>query len=630
MSPSDLAVEEAAAGTATRRVVNDFSIQVATVNGSGSQTANLVLLRSIFQMGVPVSGKNMFPSNIAGLPTWYTIRANKDGYIGRKKEIDFLVAMNAETAREDVLSLEAGAAVLYDEPLKLNALRTDLVFYPAPFDKIVAEVCKDAKLRRLVKNMIYDGVLSKLLGVEMGQMEHALRKQMGKKLKAIDLNLGALRAGFEFASANLPKQDPYWVERMDKTTGMILIEGNAAGALGSMMAGVTVVAWYPITPSSSLPETLIGYMKKYRHDKDGKATYAIVQAEDEIASIGMVIGAGWAGARAMTSTAGPGISLMSEFAGLAYYAEVPGVIFNIQRVGPSTGLPTRTAQGDILTTAVLSHGDTKHIMLIPASVEECYTMAMDAFDLAERFQTLVFVMSDLDLGMNTWMSPAFPYPEKPIDRGKRLDEATLKRLGEWGRYTDVDGDGIPYRTVPGDGMPAYFTRGSGHNAKGQYSERPDDYVDNMERLAKKFATARTHVPAPDVHDVSGAHIGLIGYGTSHWAIDESRDQLERERAIRTSYLRLKAYPFNDDLGAFIDRHERVYVVEQNRDAQMLALMRLELSPARLAKLRSVLHYNGLPIDARSVTDEVLVQEGLKARDQVKKAVVAGVAAGAGE
>jgi 2-oxoglutarate/2-oxoacid ferredoxin oxidoreductase subunit alpha len=630
MSPSDLAVEEAAAGTATRRVVNDFSIQVATVNGSGSQTANLVLLRSIFQMGVPVSGKNMFPSNIAGLPTWYTIRANKDGYIGRKKEIDFLVAMNAETAREDVLSLEAGAAVLYDEPLKLNALRTDLVFYPVPFDKIVAEVCKDAKLRRLVKNMIYDGVLSKLLGVEMGQMEHALRKQMGKKLKAIDLNLGALRAGFEFASANLPKQDPYWVERMDKTTGMILIEGNAAGALGSMMAGVTVVAWYPITPSSSLPETLIGYMKKYRHDKDGKATYAIVQAEDEIASIGMVIGAGWAGARAMTSTAGPGISLMSEFAGLAYYAEVPGVIFNIHRVVPSTGLPTRTAQGDILTTAVLSHGDTKHIMLIPASVEECYTMAMDAFDLAERFQTLVFVMSDLDLGMNTWMSPAFPYPEKPIDRGKRLDEATLKRLGEWGRYTDVDGDGIPYRTVPGDGMPAYFTRGSGHNAKGQYSERPDDYVDNMERLAKKFATARTHVPAPDVHDVSGAHIGLIGYGTSHWAIDESRDQLERERAIRTSYLRLKAYPFNDDLGAFIDRHERVYVVEQNRDAQMLALMRLELSPARLAKLRSVLHYNGLPIDARSVTDEVLVQEGLKARDQVKKAVVAGVAAGAGE
>src|SRR5512134_3596089 len=498
MSPSDLAVQETAAGTATRRVVNDFSIQVATVNGSGSQTANLVLLRSIFQMGVPVSGKNMFPSNIAGLPTWYTVRANKDGYIGRKKEIDFLVAMNAETAREDALSLEPGAAVLYDEPLKLNALRSDLIFYPVPFDKIVAEVCKDAKLRRLVKNMIYDGVLSKLLGVEMAQMEHALRKQLGKKVKAVELNLGALKAGFEFAAQHLPKQDPYWIERMDRTTGMILIEGNAAGALGSMMAGVTVVAWYPITPSSSLPESLIGYMKKYRHDKDGKATYAIVQAEDEIASIGMVIGAGWAGARAMTSTAGPGISLMSEFAGLAYYAEVPGVIFDIQRVGPSTGLPTRTAQQDILSTAVLSHGDTKQIMLIPASVEECYTMAMDAFDLAERFQTIVFVMSDLDLGMNTWMSNPFPYPEGPIDRGKLLDEATLKRLGEWGRYVDVDGDGIPYRSVPGDGMPAYFTRGSGHNEKGQYSERPDDYVENMERLARKFETARRHVPVPEL------------------------------------------------------------------------------------------------------------------------------------
>jgi 2-oxoglutarate ferredoxin oxidoreductase subunit alpha len=631
MSPSELAVQETAARPATRRVVNDFSIQVATVNGSGSQTANLVLLRSIFQMGVPVSGKNMFPSNIAGLPTWFTIRANKDGYIGRKKEIDFLVAMNAETAKEDVLSLEPGSAVLYDEPLKLNVLRRDLVFYPVPFDRIVSEVCKDAKLRRLVKNMIYDGVLSKLLGVEMAQMEQALAKQLGKKLKAIELNLGALKAGFEYAEKNLPKQDPYWVERMDKTTGMILVEGNAAAALGCMMAGVTVVAWYPITPSSSLPESLIGYMKKYRVDKaTGKATYAIVQAEDEIASIGMVIGAGWAGARAMTSTAGPGVSLMSEFAGLAYYAEVPGVVFDIQRVGPSTGLPTRTAQGDMLATAMLSHGDTKQILLIPASVEECYEMAMTSFDLAERFQTLVFVMSDLDLGMNTWMSSTFSYPEGPVDRGKVLDAETLKRMGEWGRYQDVDGDGIPFRTLPGDGMPAYFTRGSGHNAKGQYSERPDDYVDNMERLARKFETARKYVPAPELHDTAGAQIGIVGYGTSHWAIDESRDQLERERSIETSYLRLKAYPFTDDLGSFIDRHQRVYVVEQNRDAQMLSLMRLELSPERIAKLRSVLHFSGLPIDARSVTDEILVQEGAKARDQVKKAVVTGVAAGAGE
>jgi 2-oxoglutarate/2-oxoacid ferredoxin oxidoreductase subunit alpha len=610
------------------RIVNDFSIQVATVNGSGSQTANLVLLRSIFQMGVPVSGKNMFPSNIAGLPTWYTIRANKDGYVGRKKEIDFLVAMNVETAREDVLSLDPGAAALYDEPLKLNALRSDLTFYPVPFDKLVAEVCKDAKLRRLVKNMIYDGVLSKMLGIELAHMEHALRRQLGKKTRAIELNLAALQAGFAYAEQNLTKQDPYWIERIDKTAGMILVEGNAAAALGSMMAGVTVVAWYPITPSSSLPEALISYMKKYRMDKaTGKATFAIVQAEDEIASIGIVIGAGWAGARAMTSTSGPGISLMSEFAGLAYYAEVPGVVFDIQRVGPSTGLPTRTAQGDILKAAMLSHGDTKHILLIPASVEECYTMAMDAFDLAERFQTLVFVMSDLDLAMNTWMSTPFKYPEGPIDRGKLLDEATLKRLGGWGRYKDVDGDGIPYRTIPGDAMPSYFTRGSGHNEKGQYSERPDDYVNNMERLARKLETARHYVPKPEVVDAPGAEIGIIGFGTSHWAIDESRDQLERETGTRSGYLRLRAYPFTEELQAFVQRYARVYVVEQNRDAQMLSLMRLELPPALIAKLRSVLHFNGLPIDARSITDEILVQEGRKERSSVRAAVSAALAAG---
>jgi 2-oxoglutarate ferredoxin oxidoreductase subunit alpha len=612
MSPSDVAVVKTASQPVMNRIVNDFSIQVATVNGSGSQTANLVLLRSIFQMGIPVSGKNMFPSNIAGLPTWYTIRANRHGYVARKKEIDFLVAMNVETAKEDVLSLEPGAAVLYDEPLALSALRTDLVFYPVPFDKIVAEVCKDAKLRRLVKNMIYDGVLSKLLQVDMGEMEHALKRQLGKKTKAIELNMGALHAGFAFAEEHLVKGDPYYVERMNETAGKILVEGNAAAALGCMMAGVTVVAWYPITPSSSLPETLISYMRKYRVEKStGKATFAIVQAEDEIAAIGMVLGAGWAGARSMTSTSGPGISLMSEFAGLAYYAEVPGVVFDVQRVGPSTGLPTRTSQGDILMVATLSHGDTKQIMLLPSTVEECYAMSMKAFDLAERFQTLVFVMSELDLAMNTWMSPTFEYPEQPLDRGKLLDAAALQRMGEWGRYRDADGDGIPYRTVPGDGMPPYFTRGSGHNDKGQYSERPDDYVHNMERLARKFETAREYVPKPEVLDHPDAEIAIIGYGTSHFAIDESRAQLE-QTGITTAYLRLRAYPFTEELGAFIDRYARVYVVEQNRDAQMLSLMRLDLAPERVAKLRKVLHYNGLPIDARSVTDGILVQEGRKA------------------
>jgi 2-oxoglutarate/2-oxoacid ferredoxin oxidoreductase subunit alpha len=613
------------------RIVNDFSIQVATVNGSGSQTANLVLLRAIFQMGIPVSGKNMFPSNIAGLPTWYTVRANKDGYIARKKEVDFLVAMNPETAKEDVLSLEPGRAVLYDEPLKLNTLRTDLTFYPVPFDKIVATVCTDAKLRRLVKNMIYDGVLSNLLSIDMGEMEKALRKQFGKKVKAADLNLGALTAGAAYAAEHLPKQDPFSVERMDKTTGQILIEGNVAGALGAMFAGVTVVAWYPITPSSSLPEALIGYMKKHRVDKEtGKATYAIIQAEDEIASIGMVIGAGWAGARAMTSTSGPGISLMSEFAGLAYYAEVPGVVFDIQRVGPSTGLPTRTAQGDIAAAALLSHGDTRQILVIPSSVEECYSMAMDAFDLAERFQTLVFVMSDLDLGMNMWMSYPFTYPDKPIDRGKVLDAESVKRLGaEWGRYKDVDGDGIPYRSIPGTGMPSYFTRGSGHNDRGQYSERPDDYQRNVDRLARKHDTAKKFVPEPIVEDAE-AEIGIIAYGSSHWAVIEARAQLAGEAGITTAYMRLRAYPFAAEVDAFLARYPRVYLVEQNRDAQMKMLLRNDLPAGATNHVRSVLHYNGLPIDARSLSDDILIQEGRKAKPAPAAPVVAPVTAGSSE
>ena len=610
MAPADSAVRGQSPSTGRRRVVNDFSIQVATANGSGSQTANLVLLRSLLLMGIPASGKNMFPSNIAGLPTWYTIRASRRGYIGRKKEVDFLVAMNPETAREDVLTLAPGVAVVYDEPLKLNQVRDDVTFYPVPFDKLVATVCPDAKLRRLVKNMIYDGILSKLLGIDLSLMEQALNKQMGKKAKAVALNVAALRAGWEYADVHLEKQDPYDVEATTEALGKILIDGNAASAIGCMMAGVTVAAWYPITPSSSLCESLIGYMKKYRVDPEtGKDTFAIVQAEDEIASIGMVIGASWAGARAMTATSGPGVSLMAEFTGLAYYAEVPAVIFDIQRVGPSTGLPTRTAQGDLLSVAFLSHGDTHHVMMIPASVQECYTMSMEAFDLAEQLQTPVFVMSDLDLGMNNWASDPFAYPENGVNRGKRLTPELRQRIGEWGRYEDIDGDAIPYRTVPGDGMPSYFARGSGHNARAQYSERPGDYVENVNRLARKFETARQYVPKPEVVMVPGAAIGLIAFGTSHWAMVESRDQLREEVQLDTSYCRLRGYPFTREVSDFIDAHDRIYIVEQNRDAQMLQLLKLDLTPARVAKLRSVLHYNGLPIDARSVSDAVLAQEG---------------------
>jgi 2-oxoglutarate/2-oxoacid ferredoxin oxidoreductase subunit alpha len=610
MATTDAPLHQVAGEQEQKRVANNMSIQVATVNGSGSQSSNTVLLRGIFQMGVPVSGKNMFPSNIAGLPTWYTIRANKDGYIARKKEIDFLIAMNPETAQEDVMSLAPGAAVLYDEPLNLRTLRQDLVFYSVPYDKLVAPVCPEAKLRKLVKNMIYVGVVAKLLAIDMGEIEKAIRKQFAKKVKAATLNLAAVQAGFDYATANLPKRDPFFIQRMNKTEGKIIIDGNSAAALGCMFAGATFVSWYPITPSSSLPEAMIEYMKRFRIGADGKATFAIVQAEDELAAIGMVLGAGWAGARAMTATAGPGISLMAEFAGLAYYAEVPGVVWDIQRVGPSTGLPTRTAQGDILSTACLSHGDTKHILLLPSSAEECFGMAQEAFELAEKFQTLVFVMSDLDLGMNNWMSDPFTYPEKPINRGKVLSKEDLNRLGGFSRYKDVDGDGIGYRTLPGTDHPAasYFARGSGHNEHAQYSERADDYEHNMERLNRKFETARAFVPRPEVS--SGASkVGIIAYGTSHWAIIESRDQLRKEYSIETDYLRLKAYPFTREVHDFVKQHDRVYLVEQNRDAQMLSLLKLDLEPTLIPRLRSISHIHGLPLDARSVTDELMSMEG---------------------
>jgi len=611
MASGDLAVQDVTQRPERDRIVNDFSIQVATVNGSGSQSANTVLLRSLFRMGIPVSGKNLFPSNIAGLPTWYTIRCSKHSYVARKKEIDMLVAMNAETAKEDVMSLAAGASVIYDEPLKLDALRSDLIFYSVPYDKLVAAVCPEAKLRKLVKNMIYVGVVAQILGIDMRQVEAALRKQFAKKVKAADLNMNAAKAGFDYAAASLTKKDPLFVEPMNENEGKIIIDGNAAAALGAMFAGVTVVTWYPITPSSSVCEQLIDYMKKYRIGPDGKATFAIVQAEDELAAIGMVLGASWAGARAMTSTSGPGISLMTEFTGMGYYAEIPAVIFDIQRVGPSTGLPTRTAQGDVLSIAFLGHGDTKNVMLFPGSVSECFSMATEAFDLAEQLQTPIFVLSDLDLGMNNWMSEPFPYPEKPLQRGKVLSAEDLTRLGGFARYRDVDKDGIPYRTLPGTDHPAaaYFTRGSGHNDKAQYSERPDDYQNNMERLNRKFETARSYVPRPEVVADRGEKVGIIAYGSSDFAVRESRDQLKHEYRIKTDYLRIRAFPFSREVHEFVAKHERVYVVEQNRDAQMLSLLKLDLSPSQTSKLRSVRHFNGLPIDARSVTDDIISQEG---------------------
>jgi 2-oxoglutarate/2-oxoacid ferredoxin oxidoreductase subunit alpha len=598
----------AGAGAQSRKV-NDFSLQVATVNGSGSQSSNTVLLRALFQMGLPVSGKNLFPSNIAGLPTWYTIRVSREGWIGRKKEIDLLVAMNPETAREDVLALPAGAAVVFDAPLGLAGLRGDLVYYPVPFDRLVEPVASDAKLRKLLRNMAYVGVLARLLSIELSEVERAIGKVFGKKARARELNLAAARAGHEFA-ATLEKRDELRVERRGGNQGKVIVDGNTAAALGALFAGVTVVAWYPITPSSSLVETLIGYLRRHRVGPDGKPTFAVVQAEDELASIGMAIGAGWAGARAMTATAGPGISLMSEFAGLGYFAEIPAVIFDVQRVGPSTGLPTRTSQGDVLSTAFLSHGDTQQVLLFPGTVEECFSMGVEAFDLAERLQTPVFVMSDLDLGMNSWMADPFPYPEKPLDRGKVLGKEDLERLGGFARYRDVDGDGIGWRTLPGTEHPraAYFARGTGHDETAAYSESPEAFERNMARLRRKLDGARALLPGPEVQGGGGAEVGIVAYGSSHHAVVEARAQLRAEAGLETDYLRVRGYPFARQVEAFVAAHPRVYVVEQNRDAQLQSLLRLDLPGELVPRLRAVAHVHGLPLDARSVSDEILARE----------------------
>jgi 2-oxoglutarate ferredoxin oxidoreductase subunit alpha len=613
MATGDLALGQERGALSTQpQVINDFSIIVATVNGSGSQSANSVLLKSIFGMGVPVSGKNLFPSNIAGLPTWYTIRTSKDGYVARKRGSQILVSLNPETSRQDMLELDSGGAAIYEEKENLKQFRDDVACYPVPFDKITAAICPEAKLRKLVKNMVYVGVLAQLLSIDLSVVENGLRKQFAKKHKVFDLNFGAVKAGFDYAQEKLPKQDPYFIQRMNQTAGKIIIDGNAACGMGAVFAGVTVVAWYPITPSTSLIEATSDLLKKFRVTPEGKATFAVIQAEDELAAIGMVLGAGWAGARSMTSTSGPGISLMSEFAGLGYFAEIPGVIFDVQRSGPSTGMPTRTSQADLLSTAFLSHGDTKHIILLPGSVKECFEMSYAAFDLAERLQTPIFVLSDLDLGMNNWMSEPFAYPEKPLDRGKVLTAEDLNRLGGFARYRDVDGDAIGWRTLPGTMHPkaAYFTRGSGHNDAAGYTERPDEYQEVMDRLTRKFDNARKLVPPPVVFKDGKSKVGFIAYGTTDFALRESLDQIKKEYGKDVDYLRIRAYPFAHEIHDFVASHDRVYIVEQDRDAQLASLLKLDLPADQVVKLRSILFYNGLPIDARSITDEFVTKEGL--------------------
>jgi 2-oxoglutarate ferredoxin oxidoreductase subunit alpha len=613
MATGDLALgQEQGELNARPRVTNDFSINVATVNGSGSQSANSVLLKSIFGMGVPVSGKNLFPSNIAGLPTWYTIRASKDGYVARKRDSEVLVALNPDTAREDTLSMPPGGVAIYEEKLDLKQYRDDVVLYPVPFDKITAAICPEAKLRKLVRNMVYVGAVAQILRIDLGLVEKGLQKQFAKKQKVFDLNFGAVKAGFDYAQMTFTKQDPYFIEAMNETKGKIIIDGNAACGMGAVFAGVTVVAWYPITPSTSLIEAATDLLKKFRVTAEGKATFAVVQAEDELAAIGMVLGAGWAGARSMTSTSGPGISLMAEFAGLGYFAEIPGVIFDVQRTGPATGMPTRTQQSDLLSAAFLSHGDTRHVILLPGSVTECFEFGYAAFDLAERLQTPVFVLSDLDLGMNNWMSDPFAYPEKPLDRGKVLTKEDLDRLGGFARYRDVDGDAIGWRTLPGTDHPkaAYFTRGSGHNDAAVYTERPEEYQEVMDRLVRKFENARKLVPAPVTVKEGSSKIGFLAFGSTDFALRESMDQIKKEYGKDVDYMRVRAYPFAHEIHDFVVSHERVYVVEQNRDAQLASLLKLDLPGEQVPKLRSILHYNGLPVDARTITEEFAAKEGL--------------------
>jgi 2-oxoglutarate ferredoxin oxidoreductase subunit alpha len=617
MATGNLALGQVEGATTTNaRVTNDFSINVATVNGSGSQSANSVLLKAIFGMGVPVSGKNLFPSNIAGQPTWFIIRASDNGYVAYKRDSEILVAMNPETARTDVLALPAGGVAIFEQnlnqTLNLDQLRSDVTLYPVPFDKITAAICPEAKLRKLVKNMVYVGVVAQLLAIDLGVVESNLRRQFAKKQKVFDLNFGAVKAGFDYAQENLPKRDPFYIERMNGTAGKIVIDGNAACGMGAVFAGVTVVAWYPITPSTSVVEATTDLLKKLRVTPEGKATFAVVQAEDELAAIGMVMGAGWAGARAMTSTSGPGMSLMAEFSGLGYYAEIPGVIIIVQRSGPSTGMPTRTQQADLLSAAFLSHGDTKHILLLPGTVKECFELTQAAFDLTERLQTPVFVLTDLDLGMNNWMSEPFDYPEKPLDRGKVLTAEDLDRLGSFARYRDVDGDSVGWRTLPGTLHPkaAYFTRGSGHNDAAAYTEKPDEYVALMDRLSRKFESARKLLPAPLTIKDGASKIGFLAFGSTDCALRESLDQIKKRHGKDVDYMRIRAWPFAHEVHDFVASHERVYVVEQNRDAQLASLLKLDLAPDQAPKLRSILHYNGLPMDADSITEEFATKEGL--------------------
>jgi 2-oxoglutarate ferredoxin oxidoreductase subunit alpha len=602
--------QPAPAQTGVKRAINDFSIVVATVNGTGSQTANLAIIRTLFQMGLPVSGKNLFPSNIHGLPTWYTIRISEKGYIARRDTSEVLVAFNENTWQEDVAALPEGGICIYPKDWKgFQETRTDITYHSIPVKEFVKATEAPFNLRDYLATMAYVGTLIHLLGLEYDEVRNALVRHFGGKEKPVALNMKMIDMSLAWARENIVVESPYRVERRDLTKGLMLLDGNTAGAIGSAMGGASVVAWYPITPATSFADALNEYLPNLRMGDDGKPTYAVVQAEDELAAIGMILGAGWAGARSVTSTSGPGISLMAEFAGLSYYSEIPAVVWDIQRMGPSTGLPTRVSQGDITSAYLLSHGDSKHIVLFPGTIVECYEDGKTALDLAEELQTLVFVLSDLDLGMNQWMSPPFEYPTEPLKRGKVLTAQQLDELSErWGRYKDVDGDGITYRTLPGNTNPksAYFTRGSGHNAFAAYTERSDDYEHNMERLNRKFQTARTMVPKPLVDEPAEAKVAFLTVGTNEPGLVEARDYL-REHGTETAYMRVRALPFSQEVRDFCEKYERIYVVEMNTDAQLRALLCMDY-PDLANRFVPLNRNNGLPLSAAWIVNAFMEKE----------------------
>ena len=596
--------------------VNDFSFKIATVNGTGSASANALLMQAIFRMGIPVSGKNLFPSNIQGLPTWYEIRVSKDGYTARPAEVDLVVALNPATYAKDVAAVREGGWLLYDSswPLDTALVRDGITILGIPFGRLCVDAFEGDRERTLMRNIAYAGALAALLDIDMDVVGEMVREQFARKRSLLDSNFRALHLGFDYAKKHFAAPLPIRLERMDATKEHVLLDGNTAAALGCLYAGATVGAWYPITPATSLMEAFSGYCKRFRVDPATRRNnYCILQAEDELSAAGITIGAGWAGARAFTSTAGPGISLMSEFIGLAYYTEIPAVFFDIQRAGPSTGMPTRTQQADILSIAYLSHGDTKHIALFPANPEECFYMAVQSFDIAERFQTPVFVVSDLDIGMNDWIVKRLRWNDayRP-DRGKVLSAEELQNIQRFSRYLDVDGDGIAARTLPGvHPKGAYFVRGSGHDKHAAYTEDAAEYREVMDRLAKKLKTAESVVPAPEIWAAGGARgaghgeasVGLVSLGGTHAAMLEAVDRLRAE-GIAADYMRLKAFPFSAAVGEFIERHERCFVVEQNRDAQLRSLLQLETGIAR-DRMTSILDYGGLPLTAEVVVGEVM-------------------------